>query len=212
MILLIPIFAKKHSYNLTPKLPPPNVFVTVHIEDDTVIKNVNKIQQKLLSVDPRFNSTLQKLTSLHTTFDIFYIDRDHLQKAKTALEFAATMSATHFGPLNITFQRIETFDNITFVSRTNFGSKIVLTQYQKKINEIFKSFGFMPQSKFKYKPHMTLAQLGHDHTELMHKWDFLLKNITKFGNFTPKKLQICAISMARKDLYYPVLAEAYLPQ
>uniref|UniRef100_A0AC34GA80 A-kinase anchor protein 7-like phosphoesterase domain-containing protein n=1 Tax=Panagrolaimus sp. ES5 TaxID=591445 RepID=A0AC34GA80_9BILA len=121
------------------------------------------------------------------------------------------MSTSHFGPLNITFQRLETFDNITLVSRTSLGSKVVLTQYQRKINEIFKSFGFIPQSKFKYKPHMTLAQLGNNHPELMHKWDFLLKNTTKLGNFTPKKLQICAISMASEDLYYPVLAEAYFP-
>uniref|UniRef100_A0AC35F384 Uncharacterized protein n=1 Tax=Panagrolaimus sp. PS1159 TaxID=55785 RepID=A0AC35F384_9BILA len=93
------------------------------------------------------------------------------------------------------------------------GSQIVLTQYQKKTNEIFKLYGFTPLSKYQiYKPHMTIAEMKRGETELMHEWDFLLNNETILGNFIPKKMQLCSTEIHPEDLYYPVLAEADFPE
>uniref|UniRef100_A0A914CI82 A-kinase anchor protein 7-like phosphoesterase domain-containing protein n=1 Tax=Acrobeloides nanus TaxID=290746 RepID=A0A914CI82_9BILA len=106
-----------------------NAFVTFHVKSEDIVKNIQGIQDKLVSIDSRFNTTLQSIKSLHVTIIIVKINEENKENANIALKDIAAMYKQFHSNMKINFKGISSFGNTSLHAEPDEESQTKLMDF-----------------------------------------------------------------------------------
>uniref|UniRef100_A0A914CK82 A-kinase anchor protein 7-like phosphoesterase domain-containing protein n=1 Tax=Acrobeloides nanus TaxID=290746 RepID=A0A914CK82_9BILA len=182
-----------------------NAFVTFHVKSEDIVKNVQYVQDKLVSIDSRFNTALQSIKSLHVTIIIVKITEENKENANIALKEIATMYKLLHSNMKINFKGISSFGNATLYAEPDEGSQTKLIDFYALVKERFEAHGIASLSQFSFHPHMSISVLKDKQKILSGKWDSLKSSDFEFGAEEVKDIQLCAMSLNQTTQDYDLI-------
>ena len=139
----------------------PTHFVCIHITNEGIISNVQRIQEHIVSQYPHLGEGCLPLTALHVTMCMVQLEKtSHLDTARKVLEDAKK----HF------IQYLPRCTDLVFTGVDHFRGRLVyakvlpntaLNKFSSYLIEHFKNAGLKtPGNHEKFTPHMTLVKMS----------------------------------------------------
>uniref|UniRef100_A0A914CJ71 A-kinase anchor protein 7-like phosphoesterase domain-containing protein n=1 Tax=Acrobeloides nanus TaxID=290746 RepID=A0A914CJ71_9BILA len=183
-----------------------NAFVTFHVKSEDIVKNIQGIQDKLVSIDSRFNTTLQSIKSLHVTIIIVKINEENKENANIALKDIAAMYKLFHSNMKINFKGISSFGNTSLHAEPDEESQTKLMDFYVLVKERFEAHGIASLSQYDFHPHMSISVLDKDEQKILSgKWDSLKSADFELGVEEVKSIQLCAMSLNQTTQDYNLI-------
>lgn len=129
------IVEEKRKMKEKKRMKRPNFFLALKIEDDRIVEQVKKIQQRVVQTSELFEKRTILANKLHVTLFVFHVPNDKvLEKAKQILQNCSNILHQHFAAEpKVRLKGLDTFnDRILWIHLEDSPEKQKLIQCVSK--------------------------------------------------------------------------------
>ena len=201
----------------------PDHFLAVRVPGQTVVPT---IQSQLLSRAPQIVDTLIDPVSTHVTLGMLQLgkDSDAIESAKEALARGKDSICRRVDPpLNISFDRLDTFQKTVLYLKPNAMSDIIFQMLYECLKPHFEDLTTTQGDAVTpiwiatydaFQPHLTIAKhsrvrkrsKGKQSTPVLYEPE-LYEGIDVFLESTIDSVQLCSMRGRQQGQYYQIIAE-----
>ena len=186
----------------------PTHFVCIHITDEEITSNVQKIQDNVTNHYPQLADCCLPLTALHVTLCMVRLETSsHLDIARTVLEDTKKNFSQYLPRCtNLVFTGVDNFHDRLIYAKVS--SNLALDRFSFFLIERFKRAGLKtPGNHAKFTPHMTLVKMSRP---IQHELHTTSINQTAYVGFADmwigkqeiRNIHLCSMTEPKVNGFY----------